>query len=109
MPRLTVEGMKFYYQQAGEGPDVVLLHGVTGNMAIWPLIGLIPALAADFRVTAYDLRGHFKPGRFRAGHLAHTVYSSAIDGSVLGNDGGDLHRQFRANPDVPDGCKYGNR
>jgi pimeloyl-ACP methyl ester carboxylesterase len=58
MPRVTVEGMKFYYQQAGSGPDVVLLHGVSGNMAIWPLINLMPALAADFRVTAYDLRGH---------------------------------------------------
>jgi len=50
--------MNFYYQQAGEGPDVVLLHGVTGNMAIWPLINLMATLAADFRVTAYDLRGH---------------------------------------------------
>lgn len=58
MPRVTVEGMKFYYQQTGEGPDVVLLHGVTGNMAIWPLINLMPTLAADFSVTAYDLRGH---------------------------------------------------
>jgi pimeloyl-ACP methyl ester carboxylesterase len=58
MPRVTVEGMSFYYQQVGRGPDVVLLHGVTGNMAIWPLINLMPALAGDFRVTAYDLRGH---------------------------------------------------
>lgn len=58
MPRVSVEGMKFYYQQAGDGPDVVLLHGVTGNMAIWPLINLMPALASDLRVTAYDLRGH---------------------------------------------------
>jgi pimeloyl-ACP methyl ester carboxylesterase len=58
MPRVSVDGMKFYYQQAGEGPDVVLLHGVTGNMAIWPLINMLPTLAADFRVTAYDLRGH---------------------------------------------------
>lgn len=58
MPRVVVEGMKFYYQQAGEGSDVVLLHGVTGNMAIWPLINLMPTLATNFRVTAYDLRGH---------------------------------------------------
>ena len=58
MPRVTVEEMKFYYQQTGSGPDVVLLHGVTGNMAIWPLINIVPVLAADFRVTAYDLRGH---------------------------------------------------
>jgi pimeloyl-ACP methyl ester carboxylesterase len=58
MPRVTANGMKFYYQQAGSGPDVVLLHGVSGNQAIWPLIGLTKALAADFRVTSYDLRGH---------------------------------------------------
>jgi pimeloyl-ACP methyl ester carboxylesterase len=58
MPRVAADGMKFYYQQAGSGPDVVLLHGISGNMAIWPLINLMPTLAADFRVTAYDLRGH---------------------------------------------------
>lgn len=58
MPRVKVNGMKFYYQQAGRGPDVVLLHGVTGNLAIWPLINLLNVLAEDFRVTAYDLRGH---------------------------------------------------
>ncbi|MFN4258614.1 MAG: alpha/beta fold hydrolase [Gemmataceae bacterium] len=58
MPRVSVDGMKFYYQQAGQGPDVVLIHGVTGNMAIWPLINLIDVLATEFRVTAYDMRGH---------------------------------------------------
>ena len=58
MPFVRVDGMKFYYQQSGQGPDVVLIHGITGNMAIWPLIDVIRALAADFRVTYYDLRGH---------------------------------------------------
>ena len=58
MPHVVVDGMKFYYRQTGYGPDVVLLHGVTGNMAIWQLNNLMPTLAADFRVTAYDLRGH---------------------------------------------------
>jgi pimeloyl-ACP methyl ester carboxylesterase len=58
MPRVTVDGTTFYYQQVGAGPDVVLLHGISGNLAIWPLINLMPVLAADFRVTAYDLRGH---------------------------------------------------
>jgi pimeloyl-ACP methyl ester carboxylesterase len=58
MPRVSVGNMQFYYQQTGQGPDVVLLHGISGNMAIWPLIGLPQALAGEFRVTAYDLRGH---------------------------------------------------
>jgi pimeloyl-ACP methyl ester carboxylesterase len=58
MPRIAVDGMKFHYQQAGSGPDVVLLHGVSGNLAIWPLINMMETLATDFRVTAYDQRGH---------------------------------------------------
>lgn len=58
MPKIAVNGMNFYYQQTGQGPDVVLIHGVTGNMAIWPLINLIHDLSQDFRVTYYDLRGH---------------------------------------------------
>jgi pimeloyl-ACP methyl ester carboxylesterase len=58
MPRIAAGDLQFYYQQAGAGPDVVLIHGITGNMAIWPLIDLIDNLAADFRVTYYDLRGH---------------------------------------------------
>jgi len=58
MPRIAVGDIQFYYQQKGEGPDVVLIHGITGNMAIWPLIDLIDNLADDFRVTYYDLRGH---------------------------------------------------
>ncbi len=58
MPRIAVDDLHFYYQQTGEGPDVVLIHGITGNMAIWPLIDLIDTLASEFRVTYYDLRGH---------------------------------------------------
>jgi 3-oxoadipate enol-lactonase len=58
MPHLTLDGTRFYYQQKGEGPDVILVHAVTSNLAVWVFINLLDTLAADFRVTAYDLRGH---------------------------------------------------
>jgi 3-oxoadipate enol-lactonase len=58
MPHLNVNGINIHYQQTGRGPDVVLIHAFTSNMAIWMLTGLIEHLASDFRVTAYDLRGH---------------------------------------------------
>ncbi len=58
MPRLKVNGLTFHYQQAGEGPDVVLIHGVTGDLSIWFLCNSITELAATHRVTAFDLRGH---------------------------------------------------
>jgi len=58
MPKIHANGMNFHYQQAGEGPDVVLIHGVTGDLSIWFLSQAMGVLARSFRVTAYDLRGH---------------------------------------------------
>lgn len=58
MPKTTANGIQFHYQQAGEGPDVVLIHGLTGDLSIWFLSKTLAALAENFRVTAYDLRGH---------------------------------------------------
>lgn len=58
MPHVTARNIKFYYQQKGEGPDVMLVHGITGNLAVWMLSGLVQKLAKQFRVTAFDMRGH---------------------------------------------------
>ena len=58
MPKLTANGINFHYQQAGAGPDVVLIHGVTGDLSIWFLCEAMGVLGRSFRVTAYDLRGH---------------------------------------------------
>ncbi|MHC5544975.1 alpha/beta fold hydrolase, partial [Singulisphaera rosea] len=58
MPMTTANGLTFHYQQAGTGPDVVLIHGVTGDLSIWFLCRAIQALSESHRVTAYDLRGH---------------------------------------------------
>lgn len=58
MPTLNANGLKFHVQQSGEGPDVVLIHGLTGDLSIWFLCRAMQDLGASFRVTAYDLRGH---------------------------------------------------
>lgn len=58
MPKLNVDGLNFQYTQSGSGPDVVLVHAFTANSAVWMFINIIETLAADFRVTVYDLRGH---------------------------------------------------
>jgi pimeloyl-ACP methyl ester carboxylesterase len=50
-------GLRVHYQQVGEGPDVVMVHGITGNLAVWHL-QLVPALAGRHRILTYDLRGH---------------------------------------------------
>jgi pimeloyl-ACP methyl ester carboxylesterase len=58
MPRIHANGLDFHYQQAGEGPDVLLIHGLTGDLSIWFLCQAMGVLGRSFRVTAYDLRGH---------------------------------------------------
>jgi 3-oxoadipate enol-lactonase len=45
---------------AGEGPLVVLLHGIGGGRTNWR--ANIPALAAGFRVVAWDARGYGDSG-----------------------------------------------
>ena len=57
MPFIDANGVNFHYEQIGEGPDVVMIHGITGNLAIWHL-QIIPAMMANYRFTTYDLRGH---------------------------------------------------
>ena len=58
MPKVSVSGgVKLHYQQVGEGPDVVMIHGLTGNLAVWHL-KIVPLLSDHFRMLTYDLRGH---------------------------------------------------
>ncbi len=70
MPEVEANGTRLYYQQTGEGPDVVLVHAVTSNQAVWVFSGLIDALAPAFRVTAYDLRGHGVSARPATGYTS---------------------------------------
>ncbi len=58
MPFVHANGLKFHYQQAGAGPDVMLVHGLTGDLSIWLLCQAMQTLSASWRVTAFDLRGH---------------------------------------------------
>ncbi|MGH7045323.1 MAG: alpha/beta fold hydrolase [Stellaceae bacterium] len=57
MPKALINGIHLHYQQVGRGPDVGMIHGITGNQAIWHL-QILPALMHEHRFTTYDLRGH---------------------------------------------------
>jgi pimeloyl-[acyl-carrier protein] methyl ester esterase len=48
--------MTFYYEQHGQGPDVVLLHGWSFHGGVW--VDVARALSARYRVTVFDLPGH---------------------------------------------------
>ena len=57
MAKAPVNGIHIHYLSKGQGADVVLIHGITSSLALW-YAKMFPALAGEFRVTAYDLRGH---------------------------------------------------
>jgi pimeloyl-ACP methyl ester carboxylesterase len=58
MPKVELSsGLRIHYQRIGDGPDVVMVHGITGNLAVWHL-HIVPALSERFRIVTYDLRGH---------------------------------------------------
>ena len=97
MPEVEVNGTRLYYQQSGEGPDVVLVHAVTSNQAVWVFSGLVEALATDFRVTAYDLRGHGVSARPATG------YTSA----VMAEDFRQLHAALGLKPAYLIGHSFG--
>lgn len=58
MPKVQLRnGLNIHYQQIGQGPDLVMIHGLSGNLAVWHL-QIIPMLWDHFRILTYDLRGH---------------------------------------------------
>ena len=98
MPEVVVNGTRLHYQQHGAaGPDVVLLHAVTSNLAVWLCSGLIDALAAVHRVTLFDFRGH------GASERPPTGYTSAD----MADDFAGLHRELGLGPAYLVGHSFG--
>jgi pimeloyl-ACP methyl ester carboxylesterase len=63
----------------GEGPDLVLTHGLGANQAFW-YFRIAPRLASAFRVTIWDLRGH---GRSELAPSGYTTRDLAGDLEAL--------------------------
>lgn len=66
--------MKLHYEDKGEGPVIVLLHGFTGSSADW--LPLLPLLPKDHRYIIPDQRGH---GRSNNPNDSYTHGQSAED------------------------------
>ena len=58
---LDAAGVKIrYIDTGGRGEAIVLLHGGTSRLESWITPGVVDNLAKDFRVIAFDARGHGK-------------------------------------------------
>lgn len=53
---VTIHGHEVHYRMAGEGPAILLIHGMAGSSNSWK--DVLPRLAEHHRVIAPDLLGH---------------------------------------------------
>jgi pimeloyl-ACP methyl ester carboxylesterase len=73
MPFATHRGMRIHYQVEGQGPVIVLQHGMLDRASSWKDLGYVAALADAHRVVWVDSLGHGesdKPGDPAAYSLA---------------------------------------
>jgi len=54
MPTVDVNGARLWYDESGNGPAVLLLHGGLGDSGLWEPV--VPLLAERFRTIRTDLR-----------------------------------------------------
>jgi 3-oxoadipate enol-lactonase len=78
MPFCETNEVSLYYEIHGEGPAVVLSHGIVGDTQSFA--ALLPQLARHYRVVVYDERGRGQSGD---GPGAFTIADCAEDLRVL--------------------------
>ena len=72
---ILLHGHRVFYRSAGDGPVVVLVHGITSTSATWA--NVLPYLAERFTVIAPDLLGHGESAKPR-GDYSLGAYASGI-------------------------------
>ena len=60
MPYTKNGDVNIYYEVEGEGPPLVMLHGLTSSLEGWRESGYIDALKDDYQLILMDARGHGK-------------------------------------------------
>jgi len=60
MPYAKNGDINIYYEVEGEGPPLVMLHGLTGDTEGWRDVGYVAALKDDYLIILMDDRGHGK-------------------------------------------------
>ncbi len=76
----TLHGHRVAYRHGGEGPVIVLLHGITSTSATWEKV--LPYLATRFTVIAPDLIGHGDSAKPR-GDYSLGAYASGVRDLVV--------------------------
>jgi pimeloyl-ACP methyl ester carboxylesterase len=75
LQEIVLHGHRVAYREAGSGPVIVLVHGITSTSATWERV--MPYLADRFTVVAPDLLGHGQSAKPR-GDYSLGAYASGV-------------------------------
>jgi len=75
LKHINIHGHEVGYRMAGQGPAVVLVHGLAGSSTTWQEV--LPALADRYTVLAPDLLGHGESAKPR-GDYSLGAYASGL-------------------------------
>ena len=73
-----LRGLEVHWAEAGEGPPLVLVHGLLVSHLEW--LDVIPALSERFRCIALDLPGHGKSAKVNEAQFPYTreAYAAVV-------------------------------
>jgi pimeloyl-ACP methyl ester carboxylesterase len=60
LPKIRINGLNHYYEQSGEGPSMVFVHGAYADARIWD--PQWEFFSSKYQLLRYDLRGHGRTG-----------------------------------------------
>ena len=102
LQEVTLHGHRVGFRIAGEGPLIVLIHGITSTSDVW--LEAMARLAERYTVVAPDLLGHGRSAKPRGDYSLGAYASGARDllgvlgferGTVVGHSlGGGIALQF---------------
>ena len=98
----TIHGHRVAYRLAGDGPPIILIHGITASSQVWEPVA--ERLAANHTVLAPDLLGHgqsakprgdYSMGAFASGIRDLALWLELEPATVVGHSlGGGVAMQF---------------
>jgi 3-oxoadipate enol-lactonase len=79
MPTAHINGFDMYYRERGQGPPLILAHGLMGSIDMMDALGENPeSLSRRFRLINYDARGHGRSG-YSTDPAGYSWYALAED------------------------------
>ncbi len=88
MPKLRVRDIEMYYEEAGQGPPLLFVHGLGSSTRDWEY--QVPEFSKRYRCITYDARGHGETEK-AAGPYSLAQFGADAAGLLRELDCGPVH------------------